>query len=222
MISTVYATCTLSGLAPPPFYNDFVAAYYVGSQRCAFTSRSRLPGAGCGRRRCGLQPLLPGQSGRDKREVVLGWAGNSKWSAELEDFKGVHTILNPAVAQLQAEGLPIRLELADFSVQKRPHSEMVKYYAGIDAYVCTSKIEGTPNPVLESMACGVPIVTTDVGVVPQAFGALQSEFILRERSWSAARRPSGGWCGSGLFKRRGEPRVYQGVDWSLKRGFGDY
>ncbi|MEZ5966288.1 MAG: glycosyltransferase [Planctomycetota bacterium] len=118
----------------------------------------------------------------EQREVVIGWAGNSKWSSELEDFKGVHTILKPAIEQLRAEGLPIRTRFADRQERRIAHEEMPAYYAGIDVYVCTSKIEGTPNPVLESMACGVPVVTTDVGIVPQAFGPAQMQFVLEERS----------------------------------------
>ena len=116
------------------------------------------------------------------REVVIGWVGNSKWAATLEDFKGVHTILIPAIEQLRAEGFPIRLELADRQTAHVPHAEMPRYYGSIDLYVCTSKIEGTPNPILESMASGVPVITTDVGIVPQVFGPLQREFILQERS----------------------------------------
>jgi radical SAM protein with 4Fe4S-binding SPASM domain len=116
------------------------------------------------------------------REIVIGWVGNSKWAATLEDFKGVHTILIPAVEQLRADGLPVRLELADRQTAHVPHAEMPRYYASIDLYVCTSKIEGTPNPVMESMACGVPVITTDVGIVPQVFGPLQRQFILEERS----------------------------------------
>lgn len=117
-----------------------------------------------------------------EREVAIGWVGNSKWAAALEDFKGVHTILIPAVEELRAEGLPIRLELADRQQAHVPHAQMPRYYGSIDLYICTSKIEGTPNPVLESMACGVPVITTDVGIVPQVFGPLQREFILEERS----------------------------------------
>ncbi len=116
------------------------------------------------------------------REVVVGWVGNSKWAATLEDFKGVHTILIPAIEQLRAEGLPVRLEFADRQKAYVPHAEMPGYYNSIDLYVCPSKIEGTPNPVMEAMACGVPVISTDVGIVPQVFGPRQREFILAERS----------------------------------------
>ncbi|MGK5049575.1 glycosyltransferase [Janthinobacterium sp. GB4P2] len=119
------------------------------------------------------------------RELVVGWVGNSQWASEIEDFKGLHTILKPAIERLRAEGLPIRAHFADRQEQFIPHQAMPAYYASIDVYVCASKIEGTPNPVLESMACGVPIISTDVGIVPQAFGPLQAEFILAERTVDA-------------------------------------
>lgn len=41
---------------------------------------------------------------------------------------------------------------------------IVKYYKAIDLYLVTSREEGGPKSVLESMACGVPIVSTDVGM----------------------------------------------------------
>lgn len=59
---------------------------------------------------------------------------------------------------------------------------MPDYYSKIDVLVCSSMIEGTPNPILEAMACGVPVVSTDVGIVPEAFGPLQKQFILPERN----------------------------------------
>ena len=63
-----------------------------------------------------------------------------------------------------------------------PYHKMPGYYAGIDCYICASTCEGTPNPVLEAMACGVPVISTDVGLVPEVFGEKQKQFILQERS----------------------------------------
>ena len=116
------------------------------------------------------------------RPLVVGWVGNSKWAAELEDFKGFATLLQPAIEQLQASGLRIKPLFADRQECFIPHHEMPAYYSKIDVLVCVSKIEGTPNPVLEAMACGVPVVTTDVGIVPQALGPKQKKFILEERT----------------------------------------
>lgn len=116
------------------------------------------------------------------REVVVGWVGNSKWAAEHGDPKGVHTILKPAIEQLRAAGASVRLELADRQDKFIPHAEMKDFYKKLDIYVCTSEIEGTPNPVLEAMDCGVPIISTDVGVVPDVFGPLQKSFVLEDRS----------------------------------------
>jgi MoaA/NifB/PqqE/SkfB family radical SAM enzyme/GT2 family glycosyltransferase len=116
------------------------------------------------------------------RPIRVGWVGHSGWAATLEDFKGVESILKPALQQLQQEGYPLAADFADRKEQFRPHARMPEYYAGIDLLICVSKIEGTPNPVLEAMACGVPIITTDVGIVPQVFGPKQKSFILEERS----------------------------------------
>lgn len=44
--------------------------------------------------------------------------------------------------------------------------EMVNCYNVLDLYLITSKIEGGPLALLESMATGVPVVTTKVGMTP--------------------------------------------------------
>ena len=118
-----------------------------------------------------------------KRELIIGWAGNSKWRSDLlGDPKGLHTILNPAIERLKLQGLKIDKYYADRQEGFIPHDQMHEYYSKIDVLVCVSEIEGTPCPILEAMACGVPVITTDVGIVREAFGELQSEFVLPNRS----------------------------------------
>src|SRR5262249_2686138 len=126
-------------------------------------------------------------SATEGRDLVLGWVGNSRWASTLGDFKGVHSILIPAVSALRAEGVSVRLEIVDRQKEHIRYDEMPEYYNRIDVYVCTSQIEGTPNPVLEAMASGVPVISTDVGIVPEVFGPLQREFILGERSVEAVK-----------------------------------
>ena len=55
---------------------------------------------------------------------------------------------------------------------------MPDYYNSNDLYVCASKEEGTPNPVLESMASGVPVISTNVGIVSEAFGENKKDYII--------------------------------------------
>ncbi|WP_449601522.1 glycosyltransferase [Paenibacillus sp. Marseille-Q9583] len=114
-----------------------------------------------------------------KRPLIIGWVGNSKWAAEEMDFKGFATIVKPVVEELENEGYLIESLYCDRVDGFVPHEQMVHYYEKIDVLVCMSLIEGTPNPVLEAMACGVPVISTDVGIVPQVFGAKQQQYIIK-------------------------------------------
>ena len=115
----------------------------------------------------------------DNRTIKIGWTGNSKFEDNKgNDLKGLKSIIEPAINELQNEGYNITLEVADRNIKLIPHNEMPKYYNNIDIYVCASRTEGHPDPVLEAMACGIPIISTDVGIVPELFGPKQTEFII--------------------------------------------
>lgn len=114
-----------------------------------------------------------------KRPLVIGWVGNSKWAAEEVDFKGFVTIVKPTLEALKDEGYLVDSLYCDRVDGFVPHEQMVHYYEKIDVLVCMSLIEGTPNPVLEAMACGVPVISTDVGIVPQVFGDKQQQYIIK-------------------------------------------
>lgn len=118
----------------------------------------------------------------ENREIIVGWVGNSKWGGGVIDHKGLETIIKPVVEELRKEGYKVRGFYADRQERWVPHSEMNDYYNSIDIYVCASDIEGTPNPALESMACGIPVISTDVGMIPELFGPLQQKYILPART----------------------------------------
>lgn len=120
----------------------------------------------------------PAQPRAHTGPLRVGWVGNSAWGRQAgPDMKGFHTIFQPALAELVADGRVIP-HIADRATSPVPPAAMPEFYRGIDVLVCTSAIEGTPNPVLEAMASGAAVVSTDVGVVRDVLGPLQRDFII--------------------------------------------
>ena len=61
---------------------------------------------------------------------------------------------------LDALGIPYKHHMfADFH-------DVVSAYHGLDVYLIASREEGGPKAVLESLACGIPLVSTRVGMAP--------------------------------------------------------
>lgn len=121
----------------------------------------------------------------DKIEkVIVGWVGNSKFidSRGDTDLKGVEGIIKPAIIELQQEGFDIELNLADRNIKMIPQEEMPNFYNSINLYVCASKTEGTPLTVLEAMAMGIPVISTDVGIVSEILGEKGKKYMLQERT----------------------------------------
>lgn len=117
-------------------------------------------------------------------KVIVGWVGNSKFKDSYgdEDMKGVEGIIKPAISELKQEGYDIELKLADRNISMISQEDMPNFYNSINLYVCASKTEGTPLTVLESMAMGIPIISTDVGIVSEVLGEKGKKYILKERS----------------------------------------
>lgn len=87
-------------------------------------------------------------------KLVVGWVGNIY--NVYKRFSIIKKILK-------------NIDWIDFVVQDKtnfiPHDEMVYFYHNVDVIVCLSESEGTPNPILESSACGRTWVSTNVGIV---------------------------------------------------------
>lgn len=123
-----------------------------------------------------------------ERKLVIGWVGNSKWNVDEPDYKGFNTIIKPAIEELKTEGLKIETYFADKQQNPIPFEEMPNYYNKIDILICASKAEGTPNPVLEAMASGTIVISTNVGIVPEIMNRKQKKFILKERNKEELKR----------------------------------
>ena len=174
-----------------PIFNEYTKKYYTSTQKL-FDIYSSIDG---GKKPdamihdiCDKEIYIPINLKRfefeeiKNRPIVIGWVGNSHHSGEnVVDLKGFNTILKPVVNELIEEGYNLIGYYADRNERWRATEEMPNYYSKIDICVCTSIHEGTPRPVLESMYCGIPIISTDVGIVNEALGEKQKEFIIGDR-----------------------------------------
>lgn len=132
----------------------------------------------------------------------LGLAG-SVWLAvgNLVELKGVHLALEalaalPGVALLIAGQGPeeerLRQLAERFGVSGRvrflgtvPHAELCEYYNAADALVLASSREGMPNVVLESLACGTPVVAAPFDGVTELLDVPEAGEIAKKRSAEA-------------------------------------
>lgn len=66
-----------------------------------------------------------------------------------------------------------------------PHAELPELYSAGDAFVLASEREGWPNVLLESMACGTPVVASDVWGMPEVVASPAAGLLVGERTGAA-------------------------------------
>jgi teichuronic acid biosynthesis glycosyltransferase TuaC len=66
------------------------------------------------------------------------------------------------------------------------HDEMARYYSAADVLVLASSREGWPNVLLESMACGTPVVASNIWGNPEIVRSPECGLLMSERSSEAA------------------------------------
>ncbi len=136
---------------------------------------------------------------RTAARAGLGLAGPTLLSAgQLIERKGHHLIIDalaalPGFRLLIAGGGPDREALAARAdragvadrvrfLGELPQADLPRVYSAADALVLASSREGWANVLLESMACGTPVVATNVWGTAEAVTAPAAGLLVGERS----------------------------------------
>jgi teichuronic acid biosynthesis glycosyltransferase TuaC len=95
-----------------------------------------------------------------------------------------------------------------------PQSELANYYSAADVLILASSREGMANVLLESLACGTPVVATPLWGTPEVISTPESGELMAERSAgalvAAVERLSGR-----MPRREDTRRHAEGFGWDL-------
>ncbi|MEO1288475.1 MAG: glycosyltransferase family 4 protein [Chloroflexota bacterium] len=83
--------------------------------------------------------------------IILAIRGEGDLKAQIEDFITQHSL------ELNVQFLP----------RVTDSSDMPRLYNQARMLVCASTVEGNPRVTIEAMACGTPIISTCVGIMPE-------------------------------------------------------
>lgn len=71
-----------------------------------------------------------------------------------------------------------------------PHGELYQWYNAADIFCLASRREGWPNVLLESLACGTPVVATDVWGIPEIISSEKIGLLTRRNEQDIGRNIS--------------------------------
>jgi glycosyltransferase involved in cell wall biosynthesis len=132
--------------------------------------------------------MLSRQSAREKLHLADG-CRIAGWIGRLSPEKGPDVMVDAVVrcnpnwhvsmigdgkARAALEERAVRLGIADRVVWHGAHSEAGTLMPAFDAFVLSSRTEGTPIALFEAMHAGIPIIATRVGGVPDVVSSREA------------------------------------------------
>ena len=88
----------------------------------------------------------------------------------------------PERAALQAQAEHLGVADRVHFLGAKPHTALAAYYAAADAMVLASSREGWANVLLEAMACGTPVIASNIPGNPEVVQSRAAGLIVRENS----------------------------------------
>jgi teichuronic acid biosynthesis glycosyltransferase TuaC len=118
------------------------------------------------------------QLGLDPKKRYVLFPSNATWPRKC------FSLAEAAVHLLQRQGMPVEL----VPVFGQAQYLIPLYMNACHAMVLTSLWEGSPNVIKESMACNLPIVSVNVGDVPEVIGGCEGCFVVPRNATAIAEK----------------------------------
>lgn len=126
---------------------------------------------------CDLEMFYPDNKKKNDK-IVIGWTGSL---TNHPGKRGYHEFIKPITDEIPE----LELKVQDGSVNPiTDDNKMREFYNSLDLYIVASRSEGTPRPAIEAAACGVPVISTDVGIIPELIEDEVNGFVV-ERTYDA-------------------------------------
>ena len=140
-----------------------------------------------------IRPTLRAELGIPHDSLVLGYVGRIMPEKDLETWLRAAAVVarqypeaqfvlvgegRDACTLSQLQRLATDLGIAERVYFPGYRAQLLPVYAAFDLFVLTSRREGLPNSVLEAMAMGLPVVTTDVAGTKELVLHEQTGFVL--------------------------------------------
>ena len=154
--------------------------------------------------------FTPGGNERRGGSLRVGWAGSLTNHGPM---RGYDDYIVPAVQMVEG----VELVTAAREDQWRGPEQMRDFYRSLDVYICASSAEGTPNTCLEAAACGVPLVTTRVGNMPELVRDGANGFFIERDVCDIAEKLSSLRDIPGLRKHLGQAIRASVMEWDWDR-----